>query len=387
MSSTKHPSRRGGKPGKVRAAAVLLAVAFLVTLISLSVPGCSWFGSDEKKPEKKAAAEEAEPLTCPLCGLPVEGQPAIDRRPIAVKIGNDPEARPQSGLDKPCVVFEELTEGGITRFMAVYLCREADLIGPVRSARPADIEIAFPYNALFCHCGGGPDTLAALQASGLADLDEMAWTGAYWRIRERRAPHNLYTSTSRLRSAGDGAFPFHGEVTGPFEFLTDKEQAKMEKERARETKKTAAEQSDPTGTYTPSVTVVNNIYIPYQSLCAVKYTYDATTGRFLRFVSGAPHIENTSAAQLAADNVIVQYVTETPSGVVDVRGANSPDLGVLGSGRAQVFVRGQLIDANWQKSSRAEYTTYTDNAGEPVKLKPGVTWIELVPASGQATFD
>ncbi len=368
--------------------AVSLLLCAALPLLVLAVPGCSWFGGGEKEVSRKAiAVEEPELVTCPLCGLAVSGLPAIDRRPLAVKVENDPAARPQSGLDKACVVYEEVTEGGITRFMAVYLCREADPIGPVRSARPADIDLVFPYNAIFAHCGGGEPTLAAIQASGIADLDQFAWPGAYWRTRDRRAPHNLYTSTARLRASGDPAFPFHGEVASPFEFLSDRQQARMESERAREIKKAAAQQSSPDPGYAPSMTVVNNIYIPYTAVCAVQYSYDSGSGRFMRFVAGKPHIDRATSGQLAADSVIVQYVTEVPSGIVDVNGVDSPDLGVLGTGRAQVFVRGRLVDANWSKGTRAEHTRYTDNDGKAVELKPGITWIELVPTTKQATFD
>lgn len=366
-------------------AAALLTAASLLIISS----GCSWFGGGAEKERAKpaAAVEEPAPVTCPLCGMAVTGLPAIDRRPLAVKVENDPEARPQSGLDSPCVIYEEVTEGGITRFMPVYLCREAASIGPVRSARPADIELVFPYSAIFAHCGGGEPTLAMIKQSGIADLDQFAWPGAYWRTRDRRAPHNLYTSTEKLRASGEPAFPFHGDVSSPFLFMSDREQAKMESERGKEIERAAAQQSAPQPEYVPSMTVVSNIHIPYTPACAVRYGYDPSTGRFLRFVAGKPHVERTTGAQLAADNVIIQYVTETPSGIRDVRGADSPDLGVLGSGRAQVFVRGRLIDANWAKSTRADHTSYTDNSGKPVKLKPGVTWIQLVSAQKQATFD
>lgn len=371
----------------VRNTLISIAAVALLLLLSLA-PGCSWFGETKKKEARKpAAVAKTKPIACPLCGMEVSSLPAIDRRPLAVKVENDPSARPQSGLGNACIVYEEVTEGGITRFMAVYLCRDAEVIGPVRSARPADIELALPYEALLCHCGGGEPTLAMIQASGIADLDQFAWPGAYWRAGDRRAPYNLYTSTGKLRASGNPAFPFHGEVASPFEFLGDRQQAKMESDRAEEMSRAAAQQSSPDPGYEPTLTVVRNVYIPYTAVCAVKYSYDSSTGRFMRFVAGKPHMERTTTGQLAADNLIVQYVTEVPSGIVDVNGVDSPELGVVGSGRAQVFVRGRLVDANWAKNSRGEHTRFTDNSGNAIRLKPGITWIELVPTAKQATFD
>ena len=96
-------------------------------------------------------------------------------------------------------------------------------------------------------------------------------------------------SYAQYAVTGNGAFPFHGDVTKPFEFLTDKEQDRMEKERTAEIKRAAANQSNPSPSYKPRMTVVNNVYIPYTSTCAVRYTYDPASGRFMRFVAGKPH--------------------------------------------------------------------------------------------------
>jgi hypothetical protein len=364
--------------------AVLLSIALLAVLLS---GGCSWFGS-ARAPRKKAVAKAAapRPVTCPLCGLAPADATFIARRPVAVKIENDPAARPQSGLDKACVVYEEECEGGVTRFIAVYLDRNAEVVGPVRSARPADIDIAFPYNPLFCHCGGGAPILAMVRASGISDLDEQAWAGAYWRSGDRRAPHNLYSSTARLRQAGDTAYPYQGAAISAFTFLTDQQQAKMESDRAKQIVKDEANQAKPDPAYQPALTVVSNIHIPYDPICVVDYSYDTSTGRFMRSVQGAPHTDLTTGLQLGADTVVVQYVTSAPSGLVDVNGADTPNIGVIGAGRAQVLVRGRKIEANWSKPSRNAHTTFTDQSGKVIPVKPGTTWVELVTTNMPVTF-
>jgi len=60
---------------------------------------------------------------CPLTDLPAPGGKAPQRPALAVKIGNDFSSRPQSGLDQADIVYEEMAEGGITRYMAVFQCR------------------------------------------------------------------------------------------------------------------------------------------------------------------------------------------------------------------------------------------------------------------------
>jgi hypothetical protein len=379
---TSFPRRRlWSKPART-----VTVIALLAAMAGLSAfAGCSCqtvakktAGSTPKKPVSAVT-------TCPLCGRKVQDAALIDRRPVAVKVENDPAARPQSGLDKACVVYEELTEGGVTRFMAIYLCTDADPVGPVRSARPADIEIVFPYYALFAHCGAGRPVMAMIKQAGLLDIDELSWGGAFWRTHDRRAPHNLYTSTARIRQAGDTAFPYRQVVSSPFQFMDAKKLKDMAREREAEQQRAA--QASKQGTpYKPRLSLVNSVVIPYASPCTVTYDYDPATMTFTRYVAGVPHRDLTTGQQLTADTVIVQYVTMGSSGIKDVNGAESPELGVIGSGRAQVFVAGRVIDANWQKSSRAEHTRFVDNSGKVIPIKPGSTWIELVPADRQAAL-
>ncbi|MBN2168701.1 MAG: DUF3048 domain-containing protein [Actinobacteria bacterium] len=369
---------------RYRRRSIAAASVFTVLLFLVTVPGCSWFGSS--KGENKENAKQPEVLTCPLCGMKVSDRSLIDRRPLAVKVENDPAARPQSGLDKACVIYEEITEGGITRFMAVYLCHDADVVGPVRSARPVDIDLASQFQALLCHCGGAPPTISAIRSSGIADLDEQSGTGAYWRSKDRRAPHNLYTGTERLRADGNVKYPFEGEVGQAFQFLDDKGVHELERVRAEEAERLAKYQADPQGEFQPKLNLANGIEIPYTKVCAVSYNYDTAAAGYLRFIRGVPHTDMTTGEQLTADTIIVQYVVESTSGIKDVRGADTPDLGVVGSGRAQIFMIGQCIDAEWSKSSRQDYTRYYDYDGNEIQIKPGRIWVQLVPLGKEATY-
>ena len=91
---------------------------------------------------------------------------------MAVKIDNYPAGRPQSGLDKADIIFEEPVEGGITRFAAVFQCQSSALIGPVRSARNIDIGILGQLGTpLLAHVGGINPVLANIDASPIVNVD------------------------------------------------------------------------------------------------------------------------------------------------------------------------------------------------------------------------
>jgi len=116
---------------------------------------------------------------------------------------NQAEARPQSGLNDACLVYEVLTEGGITRFVAFFLHNDTAAIGPVRSLRPYFLDLTMPLGAPVAHVGGSPlalDDVAALKPAAMS-IDQVAEESAFWRAEERKAPHNCYTSSSALRSA------------------------------------------------------------------------------------------------------------------------------------------------------------------------------------------
>ena len=82
-----------------------------------------------------------KPKLWPLTGLPAAADAQIGRRPLNVRLPNDPNARPQYGLNKADIVFEMIVEGGVTRFAAIFHSKDADTVGPVRSYRFSDLHI------------------------------------------------------------------------------------------------------------------------------------------------------------------------------------------------------------------------------------------------------
>ena len=139
-------------------------------------------------------------------GDPLTGLPVTQRRPaLAVKIDNSPDARPQSGLNQADVVFEELVESGITRYIAVFHSTDAEVVGPVRSGRTSDLVILTNLNRpLFGSSGGNSGVLAELNEANLSNVIENRAPSAYYRDNSRDAPHNLYTSTAGLYGANPG---------------------------------------------------------------------------------------------------------------------------------------------------------------------------------------
>lgn len=289
-------------------------------------------------------------VTCPLTGLPPAGGRVPQRPALAIKLDNLPAARPQAGLDAADIVYEEPVEAGITRFMAVFQCSNAGRVEPVRSGRLVDPDLLVQFgHPLLGYSGAIQPVVNKIDASGVIDVSANRDGAAYVRDPARYAPHNLYTSTAALwadsssRTPPPALFPYAA--------------------------------APPVGG-TPATTV----HIPFSGYSDVVWSYDPRTGRYLRSYLGNGPAMIADGQQIAAANVVVQKVVLTPSPYVeDSSGVHEWNIQVVGSGGAVVYRNGRAIAGSWVRPTLGSITRFVDAAGRPIPLRPGITWIELVP--------
>src|SRR3989338_9202798 len=164
--------------------------------------------------EFSASSVLTNPLTAEPCNNAL-------RRPIAVMLSGDTIARPLSGIAEADMVFEmPVITGSITRFMAVFVCRDPIEIGSVRSARHNYIPLAKSLDAIYAHWGGSHFALDLLKRHAIDNIDALTNpTNAYWRKEGALAPHNGFTSMSRLLRAArflqyrlDGHAPIYPHI-------------------------------------------------------------------------------------------------------------------------------------------------------------------------------
>jgi hypothetical protein len=302
--------------------------------------------------EATTTTTTAPPPTYPLTGRPATDPGKAARPAVAVKIDNIVDARPQAGIAAADVVYEEFTEG-VTRFIVVYQSGDAEVVGPVRSVRPADPVIVTPLGGVLGFSGGSPGAVALAQDSPLRLVTEND-TAVMYRRPGRSAPHNLYTSTRGLYSrVPDG--------TGPPPRFADF----LPEGRAF------------TG---PGAVPVSSIQLVPAPYVTAGYDWDAASGTWLRSTDGRPHL--LEEGRIAPTTVIVQFAPYVF--FVDDYTVMYPE--VVGSGDAWVFAGGSLVQGTWSKPSAGAVTTFTDTAGAPIALPPGQTWVHLVaPGSTVAT--
>lgn len=284
-----------------------------------------------------------------------------NRHPIAIMIENHPEARPQVGLNKASVVYETEAEGGITRFMAIFGPEDADMVGPVRSARTYFVDWAYEYDAFYAHCGGSADGLALIDQIGIKDLNQFnVGTAAYWREAENKATeHTLYTDTNKLRDVA--------KSNGWNVSTSDYEAYKF--------KKDAEESQRPTSQI---------ITVPFSgSLYSVVWKYNKADNNYLREMADIAHNDRITDEQLTAKNIVVQEVPRTL--ITNSGGKQVWQLDTIGEGNALVFLDGKKIEGTWKKSSQGNRTKFYDPSGNEIEFNPGTTWIEVVPPGSVIT--
>lgn len=309
---------------------------------------------------KTAAPTPTVPPTWPLTGLPV-GDDGVVRPALAVKIENSVSARPQTGLDQADVVWEEMVEGGISRFVAVYHSHAPEEVGPVRSVRPMDPAITAPTHGLIAFSGGQAPFVAALDDAGLQTISNDRGDDGFYRTRYAAAPHNVYGSLETWWALADGD---HAQ-NPPTQFIFAG----------------AADASSAVRLGTPAT----NLALTISTVSHPGWAWDAASGTWLRS-EGTSAAVTRDGARLSAVNVVVLRVeVRDVVGGSDPAGNAIPETILEGTGAATVATGGQTITGTWTKSGVDGVLQLVSADGAVIRLAPGNTWVELVPTSGTVT--
>ncbi|HLF69944.1 MAG TPA: DUF3048 domain-containing protein [Actinomycetota bacterium] len=350
----------------------LLIVLALAVLTSCSNGGRP---STDAVSQKPSPSPSPKPIICPLTGREASKGIDADRPALAVKIENSTAARPQAGLDSADIVYEELAEGGITRFMAVFQCSDASALGPIRSARLVDVDILLEYApVLFAFSGANSIVRTKVDSTvGITDIRFGKHGAAYHRERGRPAPHDLFSSSEKLRALSS----LRGAPSSGLRFDPNAS--------AIPTPTPARNSASPSVSATVTTPPGRQVTFDYSSSAnATSYTYDPTVKAYLRFQGKVAH-KLVTGRQVSAVNVIIMQVRVRQGTIRDSIGNYSPDITVVGEGKVVVLRGGVATEGRWVRESLSRRTRFVDSQGKPINLLPGNTWINLVPTDRQVT--
>lgn len=328
----------------------LVATGVLVAILALLASACGGGDSKAATPERTTTTTAAPTTTtvappiAPLTGLVDPGAASHTRPALSVKVENTEAARPQTGIDQADVVYEEVVEGNITRFVAVFNSTVPAVIGPVRSVRSEDPDIVWPLGGIFAYSGGAPVNVDAINAAPVHAVDEDTAGAAMVRNQQdqppRDAPHNLY-------GLGQPLFDLGGDPKPPpplFQYVAN-------------------------GAPPVAGPGIIDFHVGFEAGYDPTWTWVAQPGVWTRSIGGVPQTV-VGGAPIAPTNVVIQFTPYT----------GEAEAQTVGEGDVWVFSDGVLRTGHWVRPDKAQPAKYVDAAGNPIPLRPGRTWVELLPA-------
>lgn len=289
-----------------------------------------------------------------------------ESRPFAVMINNAPAARPvQSGLQDAYIVYEIIVEGGITRYMALFLDQNTARIGSIRSSRHYFLDYALENDAIYVHCGYSPQARADFSKLGV-DRIEAGTSSNSWRDKELRSQgyayeHTLFTSIEKLNNnVGKKRTKRNNDLL--LNYTVDEvDLSKMENAKP-----------------------ANEVLIKYSNVNKTGYTYDAENKVYKRTVNGKEHVDYVTKNQYTVKNIITYQVKNT---TIEGGGKGRQTIDNIGSGTGYYITDGYAVPITWTKPSRKSQTIYKYTNGEEIKFNDGNTFIQIQPTNQELTIN
>ncbi|MCJ7690941.1 MAG: DUF3048 domain-containing protein, partial [Clostridiaceae bacterium] len=211
--------------------------------------------------------------------------------------------------------------------------------------RPYFLDICQEYNLPFAHCGGSAEALDEIKNKNLMSLNEMAYASTYVRDNERKAPHNLYTSTDKLRA-----------------LVKTKDYVKPPTVKLKFDK--SYWDNDKLSPATDVLLKINRNY-------STSYAYK--DGLYYKSMDGKSATNKVDNLPLTTKNIVVQFTSMK----LQADGYRL-DIDLVGSGNGYVISNGKFMKMHWSKKDASSQTLLTDEAGNDLPLNPGKTWWNIV---------
>ncbi len=369
--------------------AAVLALSLALTMLV----GCGSNGAgrgDNAPGAEAASAPEPTPIPLnpnPLTGLEKASDYPNGKAPVAVMVNNikmssGNDAFPQWGIGAADVLYEMVTEGGITRLMAVYSdYTKMPKVGPVRSARDQHVQMMLPMNAMYVHEGASIFAARMLRTRAYpsgqlaADRDE---DGTYdWKEKDlydgnpekygrvvewdeqRRASRSqemcAYTSGEKVKMAVENGANDNGEPAPIFNFVRYDEPVRV-----------------------PDGVDANDMHIQFSSSYYADFNYDSATAKYLKGnTKGQPHIDGDTNEQLAFDNVLLLFTEVKPYSQMGYDAGMLVHVEYSWGGVGYYFSQGKMEKVRWIKGLPHEPLRIVDFDGNEidVQINCGKTYV------------
>lgn len=176
----------------------------------------------------------------------------------------------------------------------------------------------------------------------------------FFRRHDHPSPDNLFSSTGRLLHALHRRAPDESGPPELFHFAA----------------------TTPGGAATRSATV------PFPAATA-GWTWAGR--RWVRTQDGHPD-RLVDHSRVSATNVVIMAVKVVGTGIFEANGSEDPLPVTIGSGRCWVLTNGVRVAGRWKRATISDPLRFVDTHGRTIPVRPGRTWVELMPNSGSPSF-
>ena len=306
----------------------------------------------------------------PLTGLPPSDPSLLERHPIAIKIANYPRyIRPQSGLTLADHVYEYYIEGGLTRFIGVFYSNDSEWVGPVRSGRYFDENIQRMYHAYLVFKFADARVLSYFNTTDFADYLVTPTIG--------RCPpfHKMTNARPNMEDYNNEYF----NTVAWADCI-----ARDNLDNTRPLLRAGLFSETP-----PELKLLGTQIFTYYSVDSYHYwLYRPETNQYVRYQerddtrNGKEEtydvlMDNVTATAVHASNVVVLFAYHTFANSYDAED-EVYHIDLTQSGEAYVFRDGVGIVAKWYRINRDQPLLLTTTLGEPIELRPGITFYEVI---------
>jgi len=344
-----------------RTVVLLLILCFTATLLSCGKNDSLESETIPTNPPLTPATETRIPPTEPVDTEPDPVADAAllfpDRFPIAFMINNVAAARPQSGLSKAKLIYQLMTEGRTTRLLLLTDAEEG-IVGPVRSARPAYLDLVVQHQAFYCYAGNFVVIEESPHVNEIRILDALKGDySIFYRTDHRVAPHNLYI---KLENA-------YARAEKKFGSISPDEPVQGLRVRDQFTKPGVGER-------------VTEIHYHYSQL-KESFKYNADKQVYYKYNNDVLLADEQTGQALEIANIIVFHRPHSlmPNGVHN-------KINWVGEAEATYLTGAGKYTINWEKTSRTDPIVYYLD-GQELILNPGLTWVIVVDDSALKTVE
>jgi len=302
----------------------------------------------------------------PLTGLQVSDPTILDRRPVAVKVQIFPRGqRPPMGISQADIVYDYYQNAGMTRFHAIFYGENATPVGPIRSGRLLDRDLAQMYKSYLVFGSADQRILDTFTSSDVGSRLILEWTGKCPPMC-RQDPNG-----SNILVADTAEVSIYAS-----ENKTDNTKQNLDGMTFK--------------TLTPDGGIpIDQISVRFSIGAYNRWEYDPDNGKYYRYQDTQEAntietellnemVDKNTEEQLSTDNVVVLLVPH--SYAFNSKPGNNEIMNIKleGTGIGYAFRDGMVYEVEWHRPEKDSILYLTMSDGSAYAFKPGRTWFEVI---------